>query len=139
MLNQRTLRRIAAASNSTDQALGRKTGMKQNPLAGTILSWMQKAVFNCARGIRTSYLRWSSLVAPRFALRDGLRRKEGSFSFLPSTYPSARKRASGTCWANLWSRLRRFIFVAMTVSLTLYGSSRALTLLLWKFLRALRR
>jgi len=44
----------------------------------TILSWMQNAVFNCARGVRTSYLRstalaffgrsaalrWSSLVAP---------------------------------------------------------------------------
>ena len=33
----------------------------------------------------------------RFApLRAGLRREEGFFSVLPNTYPSARKRASGT-------------------------------------------
>jgi len=98
MLNQRTLRRIAAACNSTDQALGRKTGMKQNPLAGTILSWMQKAVFNCARGIRTSYLRSAALVffgrsglcagllGRSAALRDGLRRKE---EFLSALYGTA--------------------------------------------------
>jgi len=41
-------------------------------------------------------LRWSSLIAPRFALRDGLRRKEGTISLLSRHLPFSSKARLGT-------------------------------------------
>ena len=56
----------------------------------------------------------------RCALACGAR-KDPFFS-LPSAYPFSAQARLGPRWANLSSRLRRFILVAMTVSLTLCES-----------------
>jgi hypothetical protein len=62
-----------------------------------------------------------SMCAPRCCAQAYGIRKE-FFSHFPSAYPFSAQARFGPRWANLFSRLRRFLLVAMTVSLALCDS-----------------
>jgi len=69
---------------------------------------------------RGSFFGFFSVASLRCAKASAARKD--LFLSLPSAYPFSAQARLGPRWANLLSRLRRFILIAMTVSLTLCDS-----------------
>lgn len=82
----------------------------------------------CACRVRCFALR---IFALRYAARWPSAERKEFFSHFPSAYPFSAQARLGPRWANLSSRLWRFISVAMIVSLALCDSKGRALIRVW--------